>query len=285
MDPQRGSIDISSSGTIGGLGPGLHKFELIVGDCVIEISRSLCCCSTEYDPSPTDWAACPHLTDGEDFSVTPLYVRSPGTSSSNDGAITLQIQSAKSPIQVSWTGPNGYSASSNSISNLGEGTYCFEVVDGCMQTETGCITLASCDSQDLGATVQVTNTCNGDSQGEILFEVSGQANPKVYERNQYGQGVRLVPQLADRQFIDEGLLSGQYHYIVINDTGCKFELDVFVGNDELVEVFDRKSCSVLSYCRDEVYAMVEYPVLTRRNSNHCWILEDLVWPPINQTFV
>jgi hypothetical protein len=54
----------------------------------------------------------------------------------NTGAIDLSISGGVSPYQVSWTGPNGFSAVTEDLVNLGAGTYTVTVTDAYCGTVT-----------------------------------------------------------------------------------------------------------------------------------------------------
>jgi hypothetical protein len=48
---------------------------------------------------------------------------------SNAGSIDLTISGGTSPYQISWSGPNGFSATTEDLANLGVGTYTVMVTD------------------------------------------------------------------------------------------------------------------------------------------------------------
>lgn len=96
----------------------------------------------------------------------------------NDGAITTNITggvpfSTGAPYIISWTGPNGFTSSNASISNLEPGDYTLSVQDegGCPFMETYTIT----EPSELILTVdsETSISCFGANDGEILISVTG----------------------------------------------------------------------------------------------------------------
>jgi hypothetical protein len=59
----------------------------------------------------------------------------------NTGSIDLSITGGASPYQVKWTGPNGFNASTEDLTNLSVGTYTVLVTDAYCGTATTIITI------------------------------------------------------------------------------------------------------------------------------------------------
>ena len=112
------------------------------------------------------------------FSVTDVSCGLPLPS--NDGAIDATIAGGSGTYTFSWTGPNGYTASTEDISGLAAGVYVLEVSD-----DAGC-TLSMApqtvtEPPELTATTsQVDNACFGEFNGSIDLTVAGGLTPYTF---------------------------------------------------------------------------------------------------------
>lgn len=91
----------------------------------------------------------------------------------NNGAIDLTIEGDNGPYDIIWSGPNGFSAGTEDISDLVAGSYNVEVVDA-----LGCTLLANVELMEpeiLTAGINVTDvSCFGDDNGEVeVFSTGG----------------------------------------------------------------------------------------------------------------
>ena len=70
------------------------------------------------------------------MTINDLSVSQP--TNTNDGDISVSVNGGVAPYMYAWTGPNGFTASTASISNLYGGTYTLTVTDaaGCTSTKT-----------------------------------------------------------------------------------------------------------------------------------------------------
>lgn len=93
-----------------------------------------------------------------------------------DGTISLTFTNATDPVDVSWTGPNGYSNTGSLIASLEAGTYSFNGIDkdGC--TVSGSEVIIAPDSVKIEF-LPVNVLCNGLKTGEISSTVSGGVEP------------------------------------------------------------------------------------------------------------
>lgn len=109
----------------------------------------------------------------------------------NDGEITTNITggvpfSTGTPYIISWTGPNGFTSSTASISNLVPGDYTLSVQDegGCPFSETYTIT----EPTELILTVdtETSVSCFGSTDGEIAVTVTGGTQNYTYNWTRNG---------------------------------------------------------------------------------------------------
>ncbi|MCB9233481.1 MAG: cadherin-like domain-containing protein [Bacteroidia bacterium] len=126
----------SNNPNISGLAPGTYTVT------VTDINSCAATCSY------TVLNGCPNLQ----LTTSPVNVSCHGL---GDGSIDLTISPSGTGANVSWTGPNGFTSSSEDISNLGPGTYSVTV------------TVAGCPSASASVTITeppfVTPTANDDN--------------------------------------------------------------------------------------------------------------------------
>lgn len=103
----------------------------------------------------------------------------------NSASITTNVTggipfSAADPYQFNWTGPNGFTSSSNSIHNLAEGNYELTITDagGCPFTATYVVTRPPMLVFDQVVSTNVS--CHNAANGAINVQVSGGTGPYSY---------------------------------------------------------------------------------------------------------
>lgn len=96
----------------------------------------------------------------------------------SDGSINLAINGGASPVSINWTGPNGFTSTSEDLFDLPVGQYCVSVIDANDCEKTECITLTEPDplAIQLDPTIYYNAenlNCDDSSDGEILATISG----------------------------------------------------------------------------------------------------------------
>ncbi len=98
---------------------------------------------------------------------------------SADGIVFTQVSGGRTPYTYSWSGPNGYFATSKDINDAAAGSYTLQVTDssGCLvQTST-----AVTEPTALAVTpTLINNPCFGNTQGSITLNVTGGVKPYFY---------------------------------------------------------------------------------------------------------
>lgn len=94
----------------------------------------------------------------------------------NDGEIDLSISGGQEPYTVTWTGPDGYTGTGQSIAGLEIGTYYFDIVDANMCAGSDSVELELIPSIVLDADI-TDIICGGDSTGAVATTVSGGVQP------------------------------------------------------------------------------------------------------------
>lgn len=129
-----------------------------------------------------------------------------------DGTINLIISGNSAPYTIAWTGPDGFTSSSEDLFNLGAGTYCVTVTDVNDCSQEACITLdapeelaVSLSSEDL--------TCGGAGDGSITSAVTGGTAPFSYSWTGPGNFTSTQANLSS-------LNEGTYCVTVTDANGC-----------------------------------------------------------------
>ncbi len=126
----------------------------------------------------------------------------------NDGAIDITVTGGTAPYAYSWTGPNGFTASTEDISGLEPGTYTVVVTDAHFCTDTQQYTITQPQPLTISATL-TSVTCWEGSDGAIDLTVSGGTSPYTY---QWSNGATMED--------ISGLMAGVYMVTVTDVNGC-----------------------------------------------------------------
>ncbi len=131
-----------------------------------------------------------------------------------DGAIDVTVTGGTPPYSYSWSGPGGYTSTSEDISGLAPGDYVLTVTDahGCTYTG-GAITVG--EPQVLTVTMDSKQDviCNGVADGAITVTVAGGTPPYAYLWTGPGGFSSTVEDLS-------GLAPGDYSLTVTDARGC-----------------------------------------------------------------
>ena len=131
----------------------------------------------------------------------------------DDGAITLSPTGGTPPYSIAWSGPDGFTETGTSVSNLAPGTYQIALLDdaGCQNVTTIELT----EPDELAVDFMVSEPlCSGESTGEIEAVVSGGTSPYTYSWTG-PDGFS-----SDQPLIDD-LPVGLYELAVTDTNGCE----------------------------------------------------------------
>jgi hypothetical protein len=126
------------------------------------------------------------------------------------GAISLNVTGGTTPRTYSWTGPSGFTSTSQNITNLLAGVYNVTVTDANSCTGTGTATVTGPSTGvtvNLGSKVNVL--CNGQSNGSLNITVTGGTPGYTYLWNNGATTQNRT-----------GLAAGTYIVTVTDASGC-----------------------------------------------------------------
>ena len=129
-----------------------------------------------------------------------------------DGEIDIDVTGGTAPYTYAWTGPNGYTASTEDITGLEPGTYTIDITDdtGCSQSSNVVID----GPQPMSVDAVVVNVlCFGAATGSIDITISGGVAP--YAVNWTGPN-GFISALEDIN----GLEAGDYILDIVDNDGC-----------------------------------------------------------------
>ena len=145
-----------------------------------------------------------------------------------DGAIVVNTVGGSSPFTFTWTGPNGFAASSNSLSDLAPGVYQLQVEDnaGCIINES--YDVEEPDALSISSTV-APETCAEAANGSIALTVSGGSPGYLYAWTG-PDGFTNAASSAS------GLIAGIYDISVTDINACQTSISVEVELDLEIEI-------------------------------------------------
>jgi gliding motility-associated-like protein len=137
------------------------------------------------------------------------------TCNASNGSIDISVEGGSGTYSYSWTGPNGFTSTSQDLTGLAEGCYVVTVTDasGCTSTQTICV--GSVSALVLNTT-PVNVSCNGLNNGSACAEVTGSTPP-----------VSFLWSNGDTTQCTDSLAPGTYVVIVTDANGC-------TGSDTIV---------------------------------------------------
>ncbi len=145
-------------------------------------------------------------------TVTP-----PLCTTSSNGAINLTLSGGVAPYTYAWTGPNGFTASTQDITGLAPGTYTVTVTDaGCTRTASFNVVAPAALGVSITPSILPFGqniACNGGSTGSIATVITG--GTPSYTVNWSGPGG-----YTSNSASISGLSAGAYALTVTDVNGC-----------------------------------------------------------------
>ncbi len=145
------------------------------------------------------------------------------------GSIALNATGGTAPLSISWTGPNGFTATGQSIGSLKVGTYVASILDANLCAGGESITITE-PTDSLKITAAIKNAvCNGDLNGEIALTVTGGTPQYNYAWTGVGGFTSIQKDIVNRA-------SGEYRVSVTDANGCRVERTLNIGQPGAIVV-------------------------------------------------
>ena len=131
----------------------------------------------------------------------------------NTGSISITASGGTAPYSYAWTGPNGFTSTSEDLQNLLSGTYQVRVTDANGCTVTGSTQIISEPTPITLAQSQVNNVCFQGNTGSISITASGGTAPYSYAWTGPNGFASTSEDL-------QNLVAGTYQVTVTDANGC-----------------------------------------------------------------
>lgn len=210
---------------------GTYTVELYTQDgCLIDTKKiEVCCCKPDANPN-VSVPTCDGVIEAKPLEVTAATTVVPTLDNPTGGSINIDVSIPdyfNTPIVYQWTGPNGYTASTQDISGLGPGNYCVVITTGCSYKIKKCYELYGCDLISLNVTV--IDPCDSGFGIVKLFAQYGKA---PYQYIYKGE----IVYTGSGSFDLDNLSTGIHTLTVIDANKCQQQLSfTFVGEGNIDE--------------------------------------------------
>ena len=213
--------------------------------------------TTNYSVVVTDGTCSRTITRQVRVSNTQItgVVTRPLCNGQSNGAINLSVTGGIAPYVINWTGPNGFTSSTEDLVNIPAGTYTVTVSDviGCTRTQSFNMGSPEVLAGTLTPSIQPFGeniACNGGNSGTLSLALTGGTAP--YTINWTGpNGFTSFNQNLT------GLRAGQYNVNVSDANGCTFTSSFTMTEPTQVTATIVETVDVLCFGLNEGEAMVE----------------------------
>jgi gliding motility-associated-like protein len=213
------NYDYSWTGPDGYASTDENPINLFSGEYCLTITDANECVATE----------CTTLTETPGIEYTFDVFEYPNgfnTSCGNtcDGSINLSFTGGAAPIDVVWTGPPGFSATTEDLADLCPGTYTVTTTDanGCVQSASVTLTSPTPITINLESTVfggGFEISCFGANTGSVIASILGGENGLTFSWTGPNGFVSADQDLQD-------LIAGIYNLVVTDGNGCFATLSI-----------------------------------------------------------
>ncbi|MFT4847350.1 MAG: gliding motility-associated-like protein, partial [Sediminicola sp.] len=213
------NYDYSWTGPDGYASTDENPINLFSGEYCLTITDANECVATE----------CTTLTETPGIEYTFDVFEYPNgfnTSCGNtcDGSINLSFTGGAAPIDVVWTGPPGFSATTEDLADLCPGTYTVTTTDanGCVQSASVTLTSPTPITINLESTVfggGFEISCFGANTGSVIASILGGENGLTFSWTGPNGFVSANQDLQD-------LIAGIYNLVVTDGNGCFATLSI-----------------------------------------------------------
>lgn len=159
-----------------------------------------------------------------------LDIENSACSSAGVGSITPVVSGAVEPVSFNWTGPDGFTSTDATITNLTAGEYCLSIEDanGCLGEACGTVEVSeslTLEPSQISSFTCFPISCNGACDGTITVNVSGGNGNYSYLWSNGATTATVT-----------GLCAGTYEVTVTDEAGCEVTDDFVLTEPELLAV-------------------------------------------------
>ena len=141
-----------------------------------------------------------------------------------DGSITLDYSGGLDPVTISWSGPNGFTSSEPTLSNLSAGDYVFEIIDDLNNVATEIVSIVEPTELMVDG---IVSDAAGTVRGSIELEIHG------------GTGnYEVVWNTGHIGAYYGDLIPGEYEAVITDENGCMTSEIFTVGGITAINEID-----------------------------------------------
>ncbi|TXB62153.1 cohesin domain-containing protein, partial [Phaeodactylibacter luteus] len=180
------------------------------------------------------------VEESPEITLDPVLVPVTGAPGDANGAITLNAGGGVLPFTYSWTGPNGFTATTPNISGLVQGTYCVTITDsnfgnGCSRDTCFDVFFVAPLGQPV---VNVTNTsCSYTEDGILNIQISGGVPIFMIEITT-AEGDVITGTSTNNAFSQAGLPAGSTSIVITDAQGNAVNETVIIESPAPLVVAD-----------------------------------------------
>lgn len=134
----------------------------------------------------------------------------------NNGTASVSVSGGIAPYTYLWTGPDGYTSTESTISNLASGTYTVTITDSQNETVVQSVTISE-PTQIVLSSVNIINDSENSGVGAISVDVSGGTGALQYLWSN-GEKTQNI----------KDLVAGTYNCTVTDENGCQKQFGPFI---------------------------------------------------------
>jgi gliding motility-associated-like protein len=111
-----------------------------------------------------------------EINFNPTLIPVTGASTNTNGSVMLDASGGTSPLTYAWSGPDGFTATDPSISNLATGEYCVTITDSNLNNNCSkdtCFNVYFADPMGAPAVTAVGTTCSYTEDGSLEIQING----------------------------------------------------------------------------------------------------------------
>lgn len=160
------------------------------------------------------------------LDITAVTPANPACSGQSNGSINITVVGGTGPYTYTWTGPSGFTATSEDISGLKSGTYKVTVKDAANATKASDNIVLTEPGNPVRLSAKITQVSTLGNDGEIATTVSAGTPPYQYRWNTGSTNSSLT-----------SLTKGSYSLTVTDSKGCTASGSYVVGDRTANECF------------------------------------------------